>query len=87
MQRITKIEKSMRKVNTFGLIKAVSDTIFDMIVTTYHDKPLIFWWATFQEGSDEKCGFFPINANVGLRGVNTEQTSKERHIGATNDKS
>ena len=33
-------------VNTFGLIKAVSDIIFDMIVTTYHDKPLIFSRAT-----------------------------------------
>ena len=29
-------------VNTSGLIKAVSNTIFDIIVTTYHDKPLIF---------------------------------------------
>ncbi len=27
-------------VNTLGLIKAVSDTIFDMIVTIYHDKLL-----------------------------------------------
>ncbi len=38
-------------VNTFGLIKAVSDTIFDMIVTTYHDKPLILSGATFRERS------------------------------------
>ena len=28
-----------------------SDTIFDMIVTTYHDKPLIFSGATFRERS------------------------------------
>ncbi len=35
--------------NAFGLTKAVSDTIFDMIVTTYHDKPLIFSGATFPE--------------------------------------
>ncbi len=26
----------------FGLIKAVSDTVLDMVVTTYHDKPLIY---------------------------------------------
>ncbi len=31
----------------FGLIKAVSDTV----VTTYHDKPLIFSMATFRERS------------------------------------
>ncbi len=41
----------LHMVNTFGLIKAVSDTIFDMIVTTYHDKPLIFSGATFRERS------------------------------------
>ncbi len=29
-------------INTFGLIKAASDTIFEMIVTTYHEKPLVF---------------------------------------------
>ncbi len=29
-------------LNTFGLVKAVSETIYHMIVTTYHDKPLIF---------------------------------------------
>ncbi len=34
-------------VNTFRLIKVVSDTIFNMIVTTYHDKPLICSGGTF----------------------------------------
>ncbi len=29
-------------LNIFGLIKPVSNTVLDMIVTTYHDKPLIF---------------------------------------------
>ncbi len=29
-------------MNTFGLINTISDTIFDMIVNTYHDKALIF---------------------------------------------
>ncbi len=31
---------------TFGLIKAVSDTIFDIIVTSYDNKPFIFSRAT-----------------------------------------
>ncbi len=30
------------RVNTFGNIKVLSKTIFDMIVITYHDKTLIF---------------------------------------------
>ena len=30
------------RVYTFSLMKTVSDTIFDTIVTTDHDKPLIF---------------------------------------------
>ncbi len=34
-------KQRLDRVNTFGVIKAVSDTIFDMIVTTYHDKPSI----------------------------------------------
>ena len=29
-------------LNTFEFIKAVSDTVFDMINAVYHDKPLIF---------------------------------------------
>ena len=33
----------------FEFIKAVSDTVFDMINTFYHDKPLIFIEAMFQE--------------------------------------
>ena len=30
-------------------IKAVSETVFDMINAAYHDKPLIFIGATFRE--------------------------------------
>lgn len=37
-----KCRLNYKKENTFGLIKAFSDTIFDIIVTIYHDKPLIF---------------------------------------------
>ncbi len=37
----------MVKVNTFGLTKAVYETIFDMIVPTNHDKTLIFSSSTF----------------------------------------
>ena len=33
----------------FKFIKAVSDTGVDMINVIYHDKPLIFIGATFQE--------------------------------------
>ena len=33
----------------FMFIKAVSDTVFDMINSVYHDKPLIFIGATFRE--------------------------------------
>ncbi len=57
-------------VNTFGIIKAVSDSIIDMIVSTYHDKPLIFSWGNVSgeirrpSSDNEKCGFFPINAKV-----------------------
>ena len=36
-------------VHTFKFIKAVSDTVFDLINAFYHDKPLIFIGATFQE--------------------------------------
>ena len=31
----------------FISIKAVSDTVLDMINTVYHDKPLMFIWAAF----------------------------------------
>ena len=34
-------------LNTFEFIKAVSDTVFEMINAVYHDKPLIFIGATF----------------------------------------
>ena len=34
---------------TFEFIKAVSDTVLDMINTTYHEKPLVFIGATFRE--------------------------------------
>ena len=30
--------------NTFEFIKAISDTVFDMINAVYRDKPLIFIW-------------------------------------------
>ena len=33
----------------FELIKAVSDTVLDMMNAVYHDKPLIFIGATFQK--------------------------------------
>ncbi len=33
-------------VNTFGLVKTISDMIFDMIVATFHHEPLIFNRAT-----------------------------------------
>ena len=33
----------------FDLIKAVSDTVFDMLNVVYHDKPLIFIRATLPE--------------------------------------
>ena len=33
----------------FMFIKAVSDTVFDLIYAVYHDKPLIFIGATFRE--------------------------------------
>ena len=33
----------------FEFIKAVSDTVFDMINAVYHDKPLIFIRAMFRE--------------------------------------
>ena len=36
-------------LNMFEFIKAVSDTVFDMINCAYHDEPLIFDRATFQE--------------------------------------
>ena len=36
-------------LKTFELIKAVSDTVFDMINDVYHDKPLMFIRATFRE--------------------------------------
>ena len=39
---------SFSLVNKFGLIKAVSAIIFEMIVTTYHEEPLIFSRATFR---------------------------------------
>ncbi len=42
-------------VNTFGLFKAVSDTILYMIVTTYHHKPLRFSGATFR-GTERNFG-------------------------------
>ena len=35
--------------NAFAFIKAVSDTVLDMINADYHDKPLIFIGATFPE--------------------------------------
>ena len=34
---------------TFEFIKAVSDTVLDMINAAYHDKPLILIRATFRE--------------------------------------
>ncbi len=37
-----KVNEFTYRVNTFGLIKTVSDAIFYMVVTTYHDKHLIF---------------------------------------------
>ena len=33
----------------FTFIKAISDTVFDMINTVYHDNPLIFIRAMFRE--------------------------------------
>ena len=36
-------------LNTFGFIKAVSDTELDMINVAYHDKSLIFIGATIRE--------------------------------------
>ncbi|MEL7341285.1 MAG: hypothetical protein AAGM67_12450, partial [Bacteroidota bacterium] len=62
--------------NTFGLIKAVSDTIFDMIVTTYHDKPLIFSGATFktrsanfsETSSEVRSVFTPLDPTFALIG-------------------
>ena len=36
-------------LNTFDFIKAVSDTVFDMINVVYYDKPLIFTRAMFRE--------------------------------------
>ena len=36
-------------LNTFEFIKAVSDTVWDMINAAYHAKPLIFIGATFRE--------------------------------------
>ena len=37
------------QLKTFKSIKAVSDTVFDIINAVYHDKPLMFIGATFQE--------------------------------------
>ena len=39
-------------LNTFELIKTVSDTVLDMINAAYHDKPLIFIGATFRKKLD-----------------------------------
>ena len=36
-------------LRAFGFIKAVSDTVLDMINDVYHDKPLIFIGATFRK--------------------------------------
>ena len=36
-------------LNTFKLIKAVPDTVFDLIKAVYHDTPFIFIGATFRE--------------------------------------
>ena len=36
-------------LNTFEFIKAISDTVFDMINAFYPDKPLVFIRATFQK--------------------------------------
>ena len=33
----------------FMFIKAISDTVFDIINAVYHDKPLMFIGATFRE--------------------------------------
>ncbi len=35
------LQTQSSKINTFGLIKTVSDTKFGMTVTTYEDEPLI----------------------------------------------
>ena len=42
-------ELNRRRTIGFELIKAVSDTVLDMINAVYYDKPLIFIRATFQE--------------------------------------
>ncbi len=40
---------------TFELIKAISDTVIDMVViTAYHDKPFICFRAAFRKGSDSR---------------------------------
>ena len=43
-------ESEYKLLNTFESIKAVSDTVFDMINVVYHDKPLIFTGVLFLAG-------------------------------------
>ena len=44
-------------MNTFELIKAVSDTILDMINVAYHKKPLVFIWEIYRTKFNRKPGF------------------------------
>ena len=42
MKFLSKIYFSSNMTETFWFIKAVSDTVFDMIIAANHDNPLIF---------------------------------------------
>ena len=42
-------DSEYKLLNTFKFIKAVSNTVFDMIYAVYHDKLLVFIGATFRE--------------------------------------
>ena len=49
----------------FEFIKAVSDTVFEMINAVHYDKPLIFIRSSYVLGEAvELCQFFPIDQAV-----------------------
>ena len=47
--RLPSSGSEFKLLKTFGFIKAVPGTVFDMINAVYGDKPLIFIGATFRE--------------------------------------